>query len=428
MHRKIYKHVLPCLIIVLLGAMVQVSCNRKPVQWQPKVTTLSAPPPLVWTVTVAPQDSKVDSIYFQKYPEDKIVYSAPASEILSYWGTGFLSKGEKGFEWRDYDPGAGIFNPNPKLDLTSWDIPLSVDPANQVIVAFGNDVLPNRKLQIHYLNGTAPLLIAEIQAADFEALTPLPTDTWTIFYTDKPADATATKDKTQDKGKDQTKDKTVADEPAGRRVRLYGEATFAGEQKDVLNVYPMSDAVAIEKKDGWTIFQKGGAIGSNLRTMSLSLIPDHPVPIAKSGELILISSEKKSDDGKSIASSILYSYGAFTRLVEKVWDPSTTGSAQRILSIAIQGPNDYYIVLGSLPDEKKLTLGHLKDGKWEELAKIDLPNKITRTEIFLASQAPGTTEATQVSGAETESVVSTEGSVANVEGAVGQSKDGVSIR
>ena len=400
------------LYLVLLGPVLLASCTNKPgVKWQPKTETLSPPPPLVWTVTVTPPGAKDDSIFFRQYPEDRLIYSGPAKEILAYWGNGFLFKGEKGFEWRDFDPSAAIFNPNPALDLISWDTPIAVDAENKLIFAFGNAVAPNRKIQVHYLNGNEPLTMAEVQMADAEALTPLPINGWPIFYADKPEDK---------------KDKKTDEVTPGRRVRVYSGPTFAGEMKDTLAVYPLQDCVAVEKKDGWMLFQRAIGVAVPARTMSLSLVPDHPRPVAKLGDLILVASDKLGDDGKTVAATALYSYGIYTRMVEKIWEPPTTGSPQTILAMAVQGSNDYIIVLGSLPDQKKLTLGRLKDGKWEELAKVDLPNKVTRTEVFLLSEKPEPVETTQGSGAEPESTVKSEGSVVNGEVAIEPGKVGKS--
>jgi hypothetical protein len=405
---RIDKYIVALLGLAICWSCSLAGCSRKPVKWEPKTKALAPAPALIWTVTVAPPGSKEDSIFFKLYPEDKMIYSGPAKEIPAYWGNGFLFKGEKGIEWREFDPGASIYNPNPKIDLTSWDTPIAVDPANKLIYAFGNAVPPNRTIKVHYLNGNEALTMAEVQLPNTEPLSPLPIDGWSIFYIDKPAD-----------NKD-SKDLKTGDENPGRKIRLYCGATFGSDVKDVLAVYPLTDGVAVEKKNEWVLFQMGTGMEVPLRTMSMSLIPDHPRPLANFGDMLLVSSDKLGDDKKTINASSLYTYGIYTRMANKIWDPPATGSASSILTLAVLGPNDYIMVLGSLPDLKKLTLGRLKDGKWEELSSVDLPNKVTRTDVFPLGAKPVPGESQQGSGAQAESVVESEGSAVNTEGAVGQ--------
>jgi hypothetical protein len=184
----------------------------------------------------------------------------------------------------------------------------------------------------------------------------------------------------------------------------------------------LQDCVALQDKDGWFLVESNGLGAVTNRSMSLTQILGALRPLARIDDTILVASDQLGSDGKAVVASTLYTYGIYTRLVEKIWDPGSGGSAQKILALTPIGPSDYIAVLGALPDQKVLTMGRLKDGAWEAMAKATLDSQPVNTFVFLIPETiPGIGEATQGSGAETESAVESEGSVAGLEGAINPS-------
>jgi hypothetical protein len=364
-----------------------LACNRHPERWEPRMQVLSAPQDMVWTIVTTPPGAEEDSVYFYKYPDATKIFSGPAKDIPAYWGYGYIEKTDAGIEWKDFDPSSGIFNANPGLKLTSWDTPVSVDPSRKTLYCFGYSVAPTRKLEADFLDGREKELVNQLVAEEFELLTPLPTNSWTVFYVDRPKEAR----------------NVTPEETPTRKMRIYAGRSLGGEHSGVSEIFLLHDSVVVNKDNEWILFERGGATGVKNGPMSLSQIPGELSPLARFGDTILVASDQPSGDEKKPAGSVLYTYGVYTRSVQQVWTGSDQNPAQRILAITPVSETEFLVVVGSLPELKALTLGRLKDGNWEPLVKATFRSPATRTEIYFPPQpAPPEPETVQPSTPETE--------------------------
>jgi hypothetical protein len=301
-------------------------------------------------------------------PENRMVLEASADEVLSYWGNGYLSKIGGKVEWHDLNPFDSTYSVNPGLTLTSWDVPIAVDPLAKTVYAFGNAVKPSLRIELHILGETEPSLGNELVADTYELLTPLPSNGWPVFYVDRPSQAGT----------------AIASEDAStKKLRVYGGTTVGGEISNVKGVFILDYAVAVENDTGWLLYQRMGPYDVPSRTMSLGQIPGNPRPLALLGDTLLVASDTFSEDGKTQTGCALYTYGIYTRLVQQIWDASSTGAVSKILTLTPVEPDDFLVVLGSLPDLKILTLGNLENNTWNSQSTATLSNPLTSTQVFL---------------------------------------------
>lgn len=379
------------LISFIILTIISSGCTKNKSEWTPKMETVGKVPDITWTIITRPPGSQNNSMFIYQYPDGTLIENTARDNVLSYWGDGYLYKGESGVEWRELDRKSGDFKQNPGVDLTSWDTPVAVDRKNGIIFSFGHSVKPTRILEAHFLNGMEKMTVNQLVADEYELLNPLPNNGWSVFFVDRPKQEGAI---------------TIHELPT-RRMRIYGGTVYGGEYPKVKQVFMLENAVAVEMEDNWYIFQAGGFLGVQNRTMSLRQISGQLRPLSLLDDTLLVASDILDDDGKTAKSSTLHTYGIYTRAVKQIWDASESGFPAKILAFYASAPDDYLIVVGKLPELKKLSLGRLNNGVWEVLANAVLANNVDSTVIFPIIDEESL-ETDQKSVVESESVVKTE--------------------
>lgn len=357
------------LLAAFISILFIISCEQveksapSPLESHPLEIT-GSPDRAIWSITI---DGTID-IY--EFPSGNRIYSGPEDEVLTSWDTGMLTRRDGEFQWWDLDLDTGEYNPVDELDLTSWHTPVAVDPQERIIYTFEHTVPPTRTIKAHYLDGRVPERTAEIVAEEIETLDPLPANGWPIFYVDRPSQAGAV---------------TPEDEPT-RKLRIYSGDNIGGEFPNVTYIQTLGDDVAIHSDDtGWMLLEEKLGIVER-RTMSLGQIPGNPRPLARDGNVILVASEQPSADGETEGGSALYRYEAYIRSVSEMPGPSKPDEPGKILSISVREPDEYYAVVGILPEMRTLALFRYIDEKWVEDARITLEDEPDSTRIlFLRS-------------------------------------------
>ncbi len=401
-------HPLGLFLLASILSILFLGCGGRKAQ-KISLTVLQTPPASVWVIT------SDETTHIFQLPKVDSILSLPATELLSYWSNGILKKSEGKVEWLELDEATGTYKSVPN-DLTSWIMPIAVDPVERIIYALGHTVPPMRQLEMHYLDGRPSTQAGQLTADEIETLSPLPTNGWPVFYVDRKASPEAVN----------------IDNSPTRKLRVYGGTNIGGEFPNVLGVFFLPDNVVLNREDeGWFLCEIHGATVYQ-RTMSVDQIPGKLRPLTRIGDIVLIASdeveggdpaeatetEKDKPADEKVKSCTLYSYGAYTRDVVEVWKATlSNGRPAIILSIAAAGLNDYYMVLGSLPDQKKLTVVHYLNGQTTDVATVTLRKPVESTSIFLLNppetegfetaepSAGPTEEAVTPSGSETEEAV-----------------------
>jgi len=360
------KHLILSVLLVLVFVTPAVGCRRgqeSPVKTGLEI--LEESDPTVWSITSG------DTIRILELPTGKVRYEGPADEVLAVWVDGILKKADSTVEWLDCDPESGEYEPNPGVDLTSWETPIAVDPVARIIYAFGHSVAPSRVIQEHYLDGREPREVGQLVADEVEVFSPFPSNGWPVFYVDRPGQAGA----------------ITIDQSPTRKMRIYGGEHIGGEYPDVLEIFFLQNEVVVNlESEGWVFMEINGRVVGK-RTMSLGQIPGVPRPLARVGDAVLVAGDDLADDQVTVTGSKLYLYGLYSRAVDLVWDPVDLMQPAKILAVAAKASGDYCIVLGSLPDMKVLTLVRYRDDNREITARMTLLEPVTSTSVFFIPPA-----------------------------------------
>jgi hypothetical protein len=360
------KHLISAVLILTVLVAPAVGCRKgRESPAKTGLDILMESDPAVWSITSGGTTQILD------LPSGKVSYEGSADEVLAVWVDGILKKTDSTVEWLDYDPGSGGYESNPGVDLTSWETPIAVDPVARIIYAFGHSVPPSRVIQEHYLDGREPREVGQLVADEVEVFSPFPSNGWPVFYVDRPGQAGA----------------ITIDESPTRKTRIYGGEHIGGEYPDVLEVFFLRNEVAVKlESEGWVFMEIDGRVVEK-RTMSLGQIPGVPRPMARVGDAVLVAADDLADDGVTVTGSRLYLYGLYSRTVDLVWDPVDLMPPAKILALAVKASGDYYIVLGSPPDMKILTLVRYRGDSVEIIASLTLPEPVTATSVFFIPPA-----------------------------------------
>ena len=348
------------LLLLLTTVIFSTSCRKTedvpaPEAVSGELEIVDDADPSIWTITAG------DSIYIYRLPSGDLIHSGTSDEILAVWARGMLTKSDGTFEWKDLDLETGEYSPVDGIELTSWNLPVAVDPEERIVYAFEHTVPPSRVINAYRLNGREPVQTASLAAEEIELLDPLPVNGWPVFYVDRPSQEGAI---------------SPSDEPT-RKLRVYSGRYIGGEFPNVTDVVTLSEDVAIYREDaGWLLFEEFGGMVQQ-RTMSLGQIEGNPRPLARDGNEILVASEMSSSEG-----SKLYSYGAYTREVSEMPGPSQTSEPGELLALTVKETGEYYAVVGILPEMRTLVLMRFTSDRWIEHARISFDEEITFTEIF----------------------------------------------
>lgn len=348
------------LLLFTVIAAFNVSCRKTEDEPVPRAASgeleiVGDADPAIWTITAGP------NVYVYRLPSGDLIQSSASNEILAIWAWGILTKSDGTFEWKDLDLETGEYTPADGLELTSWNVPVAVDPEERIIYAFEHTVPPSRVINAYRLDGREPVQTASLVAEEFELPDPLPANGWPIFYVDRPSQEGAI---------------SPTDEPT-RKLRVYSGRYIGGEFPNVSEVVILEEDVAIYREDsGWLLFEEFGGMVQQ-RTMSLGQIEGNPRPLARDGNEILVAAEMLSGEG-----SKLYRYGAYTREVSEMPSPSQTAEPGKILALTVKETGEYYVVVGILPEIRTLVLMRYTGDRWIEHARISFDEEISSTEIF----------------------------------------------
>jgi len=287
----------------------------------------------------------------------------PRDDVLSYWSDGVLLKGTGVPEWMDFDRGKCEFISNPGVDLDQFEKPLSVNPGEKIIYALGHTVPPSRAVEAHHLDGREFDQIGALVADEVEPIWPMPSNGWILFWVDRP---------------DQTGNNPLDDTPT-RKLRVYGEGNIGGEFYDVIDYFLINDGLIMNtEKDGWVLFEAENVLVRQ-RTMSLGQIPGKLRPLARDVDEILIASDSPDNTG-----SVLYTYGAYTRGIGQLWDPSDLLGDVKIHALAVKSPGDYYLIADSTEKPgREFSIVHLVDGNASVVGTVTFADEARSAQIFV---------------------------------------------
>ncbi len=359
----IARRLIICLLLVVAACLIAPGCRKPGASEEATgLQIIAEGHPSTWVIRTE------KSLLVYELPSGRRLHSGPDEEVLAVWADGMLKAKDSTVDWLDLEPESGEYVSNPGVDLTSWNTPVAVDPEARIIYAFEHSVPPTRVIKAHYLDGRDPEHSTQHTAEEFETLHPLPVNGWMAFYVDRPSHAGA----------------ITPEEIPTRRLRVNHGRLIGGEFPEALGVYFLRDCVVVNQMEqGWLLLEDGAPGVVDKRTMSLGQIAGSLRPLARDENTILIAADELSDDGETVVGSSLYSYGAYTRQVSEIWDPSAMDGRWKILSLTVREHEDYYIVLGSLPDARTIMLVRLFEGEVEEFVRFSSGEPVVDATLFL---------------------------------------------
>ncbi len=334
--------------------------------------------PATWTIITG------DTVHIRHIPDRPGSYFGSTEQVLSTWADGILVFREGKLQWVDLNIETGAFEPVPNFEMSGWNDAFGVDPFDRAIYAFGHSVPPSRNIMIQYLDMEEPMYGPQLVADEVEKLYPLTSTGWFAFYVDRPGQANAI---------------TIDNSPT-RKMRIYHGRVLGAEFPDVLSLFFLEENVVVNREDhGWMLFDSVGALITQ-RTMSLDQIPGDLRPLSRFDDMIYVATDEVDEEG-NIISSVLWSYGAYSRDVAEVWNPVDTGQSGKIMAMASMGGDEFYIVLGVLPDLKHVSLNRYSAGEVTEVAYASFNDPVTYTQPYFLQTAEEP-EALEVSTVEPE--------------------------
>jgi len=362
------KLILTIVYIIFLAAILFIIFRYGGSANGPDLSISENTEPVMWVVTSG------ESRYFFMLPDSlDPIRTEPVSEILTYWNGGFLRRFEGVTEWYEWDSETSQFIADPGVDLTEWENPVAVDGDGRIIYAFEHTAPPVRKVSKHLLDGTEPETVITIAAEEVELIAPLPSNGWPVFWVDRPSQAGAV---------------TVNDEPT-RKLRIQRDGNVGGEVPDSLGFYFLEDNLVVNREEeGWILYEPRASSISQ-RTMSIDTIEGDLTPLERVYNTILISADTTDDSGANL--STLYSYEIYaTRTIREIWNTSVLDFEAHIMNLAVLGSDEYYIIVGRMPELRNIVLIHYRDGEWSEIVASVFPEPVTDADIFLLDSAdPG---------------------------------------
>lgn len=364
----VFRSLYTALMIAALFALTGCPESTEPA---PEFEIFSTPPACILAVSTGDIESEDSKFYVFAFPEGKLIYSGSRSDVLTIWTNGMLYKGTSDVEWWDLNLISLEYEPDPGVDLTSWNTPIAVHPEERVIFAMGHQVPPLRVLQAHFLDGTEPEEVNRTTADILEPLDMLPSNGWPMFYLDRPG----------------TRFAVTPDDAPTRRLRLFYNREAAGEFSGILGLWPLKGEVIMHRDEGWYLLEPGDWRGVVPKTMSLDEISGELRPLERDGDSILFGMKETADDSDVATGYKLYRYGAYSRQVEEVWDAWEAVESGEILAGDVIGPDDYLLLLSVSPWQS-LELGRLTRGQWESLGSVTLPEPSAEFFLFLLEEPP----------------------------------------
>jgi len=306
-------------------------------------------------------------------PEGRLISQVPLDELQSIWSDGMLIMRDGSVEWLDLDRETGEYVPNPAYQLTSWETPVAVNSDENILYAFAHTVPPGREIHAYYGDGRESERVGQLAADEIEVLDELPSNGWPVFYVDRPGQAGA----------------VMVDQSSTRKMRVYGGSYLAGEYPDVLDIFFLEKDVVLNREtEGWIFCEITYPLISS-RTMSLDTIPGDPRPLARDGDVILFASYEEAECCPGETESILFAYGVYTRTLEEIWNPSQWGDPLRILSMAVVGPGDYYIVTDRQTLPGLFDIWRFREGTATEVANGRGATESSEVRIYLLDEGTG---------------------------------------